>query len=71
MALTDNLIAYYKCNQDALTTDSSGNSKTLSNSGVAEISSGKFNYGADFGSSGTSNRLYRTDFFLFLLEVLL
>lgn len=58
MALTDNLVAYYKYNQGALLVDSSGNGKTLTNNNsVEEASDGKFGYCADIGSSGTNKSL--------------
>lgn len=62
MALTDNLKAYYKLNQGELLVDSSGNGYTLTNTGsVAESSDGKFNYCADYGTSGTTKVLERSD----------
>lgn len=61
MALTDNLNAYYKFDNGAITTDSVG-AYTLTNEGtVASSASGKIGYGADFGSSGTTKKLSRTD----------
>lgn len=62
MALKDNLIAYYKCNQGALLVDSSGNGKTLTNNNsVAEASDGKFGYCADYGTTLSSKSLSRSD----------
>ena len=59
MALTDNLVAYYKFDSGALTTDSVG-SNTLTNvNTVAGTSSGKIGYGADFGSSNTTKYFER------------
>lgn len=58
MALTDNLVAYYKFDNGALTTDSVG-SYTLTNlNTVAGTASGKIGYGADFGASNTTKCLY-------------
>lgn len=58
MSLTTNLIAYYEFNNGAITTDSSGNSKTLINvNTVANTASGKIGYGADFGSTNTTKNL--------------
>lgn len=55
MALTDNLTAYYKMNDDALTTDSSGNDNTLTNNGsVPDYSGGLIDYCADFGTTNTT-----------------
>lgn len=50
------LVALYRFNSGALTTDSKG-SYTLTNTNtVAETSAGKFGYGADYGS-GVNNRM--------------
>lgn len=50
-----NLKGYYRFNSGALTTDSSGQSNTLTNNNtVGEIAGGKWGYAADFGASNTS-----------------
>lgn len=50
-----NLQAYYRMDSGALTTDSSGNSRTLTNNNtVGESSSGKFGYAADAGTSNST-----------------
>lgn len=56
-----NLQAYYRFNTSALTTDSSSKGITLTNNNtVGETSSGKFGYGADFGSSNTNKSFTAT-----------
>lgn len=54
--LTDGSIeGYYRFNTGALTTDSSGNTRTLTNNNtVGESASGKFGYAADFTSGNTN-----------------
>ena len=55
LASDANLKAYYKMSTGALTTDSSGNSKTLTNNNsVGENSGGAFDYCADFGTANTN-----------------
>lgn len=50
-----NLLAYYRFNSGALTTDDSGNGNTLTNNNsVGETSSGKYGYAADFGNPNTT-----------------
>ena len=60
MALTDNLVSYYKFDSGALTTDSVGANTLTNNNTVAGTASGKIGYGADFGTSG-SKFFNRTD----------
>lgn len=55
LATDPNLKAYYKMSTGALTTDSGGASKTLTNNNtVAEAAAGKFGYCADFGTANTN-----------------
>lgn len=55
LATDVNLKAYYKMSTGALTTDSSGASKTLTNNNtVTENASGKFGYCADFGTANSN-----------------
>jgi hypothetical protein len=55
MALTDNLIAYWKLDEiSGNASDSSGNGYTLTNNNTVGYASGKINNGADFGSSNTN-----------------
>ena len=62
MALDTNLIAYYKFDNGAITTDSVG-SYTLTNTGtVASTASGKIGYGANFGNPNTTKWLTQTGF---------
>lgn len=49
MALTDNLLAFYKLDN---LTDSSGNERTLTNNGGVTFSSGKIGNAAEYDSSG-------------------
>ncbi len=49
-----NLVAYYKYSNGAVTTDSSGNGNTLTNSNVTSVSGGKFDYGASYASASNS-----------------
>jgi len=62
MALTDNLLAFYKLDN---TNDSSGNNRTLTNNGNVSFASGKIGNAADFdGSSWLSssgNSAFGTD----------
>lgn len=52
MALTDNLLAYYKLDEaSGNAADATGNGYTLTNTGVT-FSSGALNNGADFGAAG-------------------
>lgn len=55
-----NLQAYYKFSNGASTTDSSGNSKTLTNSSTTNVAGGKFDYGQDLEAS-SSQYLYIND----------
>lgn len=57
MALTDNIIAYYKFDNGALTTDSAGSFTLTNNNSVAGTASGKIGYGADFTASNTNKNL--------------
>lgn len=60
MALTDSLVAYYKFETGALTTDSSGNGQTLTNqNSVAESASGLIGYCADNGNTSNTKGFYR------------
>lgn len=52
-----NLIAYYRFNSGALTTDSKGSYTLTNNNTVGETASGKYGYGADFGSTNTNKSL--------------
>ncbi len=54
MSLLTNLVAYYKFDDNALTTDSAGSNTTTNNNTVADTSSGKIGYGAEFGSPNSS-----------------
>lgn len=54
MALTDNLVAYYKLDD---LTDSSGNGFTLTNNGSTPFNPAKINNGADGGSANTTKYL--------------
>lgn len=57
-----NLLAYYKFDSGALTTDSSGNSRTLTNNNtVGETSSGKYGYATDHGDPNTNKNLSRAE----------
>jgi hypothetical protein len=57
-----NLVAYYRFENGALTTDSSGNSHTLTNNNsVAGNASGKFGYCADQGSTNTTKFFHIAD----------
>lgn len=57
-----NLLAHYVFNSGALTTDSSGNSRTLTNNNtVGEIASGKYGYAADFGNPNTNKYFSRAE----------
>ena len=53
-SLSTNLIAYYKFNSGALTTDSVGSYTLTNNGSVAETTDGKIGNGADFGSTNSS-----------------
>lgn len=55
-----NLIAYYRFNSGALTTDSKG-SFTLTNNNTVGEGTGKFGIGADFGSSNSTKYFSRND----------
>ena len=64
MALTDNLVAYWKCDESSGDlTDATGNGYTLTNNGTTPFATGKINNGADFGAANktkyftTSNTL--------------
>lgn len=56
MALTDNLVAAYKFNSGALTTDSSGNAKTLTAVGTPTDGTGKSGNGATVSSGNAFSR---------------
>jgi len=59
-----NLKAYYRFNSGVLTTDSSGNSRTLTNNNtVGETASGKYGYCADFGNPNTTKYFSRAEDF--------
>ena len=53
------LVAYYRMESGALTTDSSGNSQTLTNNNTVGEATGKFGGGADFGSGNTNKYFSR------------
>lgn len=54
MALTDNLLAYYKLDESSgNATDSSGNGNTLTNNGTVTYGTGKINNGAINGGTNT------------------
>lgn len=55
-----NLIAYYRFESGALTTDSK-DSKTLTNSGTVGEGTGVYGGCADFGATNTSKYFYRSD----------
>jgi hypothetical protein len=58
MALIDNIRAAYKFDNGAITTDSSGNGYTLTNTNtVAGTASGKIGYGTDYGTTNTNKSL--------------
>ncbi len=59
MALTDNLVAYYKFDNGALTTDSVGAFTLTNNNSVSNTISGFIGYGADFGATNTNKSLTR------------
>lgn len=54
MALSTNLVAYYKLED---LSDSSGNAHTLTNTGLVIFDAGFINNGADFGTNNTAKRL--------------
>lgn len=55
MALTDQLVAYYKLDESSGNpVDSSGNGYTLTNNNTVAFATGKINNGADFGSANSS-----------------
>lgn len=57
-----NLLAHYQFNTGALTTDSSGNSRTLTNNNtVGETASGKYGYAASFGDPNTNKTFSRNE----------
>lgn len=59
---TTGLVAYYKFDNGAITTDSSGNSKTLTNNNtVGGTASGIFGYAANYGNPNTNKYLSRAD----------
>lgn len=58
MALSDNLVSYYKFNNGALTTDELSFVTLTNQNTVANTASGKSGYGADFGASNTNKALY-------------
>ena len=58
LATDGNLLAYYRFNTGALTTDSSGHGITLTNNNtVGESVNGKYGYTTDFGSSNSNKFL--------------
>ena len=57
MALTDNLVAYYKLDESSGNASSSVGSYTLTNTGTASYSSAKINNGIDFGTTNTTKWL--------------
>lgn len=60
MALTDNLVAYYKLDESSGNpTDSTGGGFTLTNNGTTGFSSGLINNGIDFTSTNSSKWLNR------------
>ncbi len=61
MALTDQLVAYYKFNNGALTTDSVGSYTLTNTNSIANSSDGKIDYCADAGTSNTTKYLSRDD----------
>lgn len=52
-----NLVAYYRMNTGALTTDSKGSFTLTNNNTVSETASGKFGYAATTGTSNTNKSL--------------
>lgn len=58
MALTDNLVSYWKLDESSGNAADSVGSKTLTNNGTITYSAGKINNGADF--NGSSNYFSRT-----------
>lgn len=54
MALTDNILAYWKMDESSGNPADSVNSYTLTNNGSVSFSSGKINNGANFGTSNSS-----------------
>lgn len=62
MALDTNLIAYYKFDNGAITTDSVGSFTLTNNNTVASTASGKIGYGANFGNPNTNKSLTQTGF---------
>jgi len=58
MALTDNLVAYWKFDESSgNASDATGNGRTLVNSTSVTYSSGKINNGVDFGATNTTKFL--------------
>lgn len=60
MALSDNLVAYWKLDESSGDASDSVGSKTLTNNNSVAYSTGKINNGADFGSSNTNKYLSAT-----------
>lgn len=57
-----NLLAHYEFNTGALVTDSSGNSRTLTNNNtVGETASGKYGYSTDFGTVNSDKYFNRAE----------
>lgn len=56
-----NLVAYYKMETGAITTDSSGNSKTLTNNGTVTATTGLFGDCIDLGTANSTKSLSRAD----------
>lgn len=62
MALTDNVVAYWKLDESSgNAADSTGNGYTLTNNNTVGYVPAKINNGADFGASNTNKTLSRTD----------
>jgi hypothetical protein len=62
MALSDNLVAYYKLDESSGNASDSVGSRTLTNTNTVSYATAKINNGADFGASNADKRLlYTTD----------
>lgn len=61
MALTDNLISYWKLDESSGNASDSVGSNTLTNNGTLAYSAALINNGADFGTTNTTKSLSRTD----------
>ena len=63
MALTDNLVSYWKLDETSgNASDSTANVKTLTNVGTVTYAAAKINNGADFGTANTTMYLTRTGY---------